>query len=90
LAHSSLRERRFGGESVFFDGYSGETHYLDGLAGAIMRRVSDGAAVDLQSLCAEFVGPSRQERDVTITLEAVRETALTLRRIGLLRIDDGL
>ena len=89
LVHSSLRERRLAGESIFFDGYSGETHYLDGLAGSIMRRVRDAGAVELEQLHAELTGLESADHGDTTTPTAIRETAAMLQQMGLVRIDDA-
>ena len=88
LAHALLRERRLNGESVYFDGYSGETHYLDGLAGAVMRRVFQSGGVDLALLHTEFGNSPEHDHGVPITSRTVDDTIATLQRLGLIRIDD--
>ena len=82
-----LRERRLDGESVYFDGYSGETHYLDGLAGMIMRRLFKSGSVDLAILRTEFADFPEHD-DETITPRTVDDTVAALRGLGLVRIDD--
>ena len=89
LAHAALRQRRLDDESVVFDGYSGETHRLDGLAAVIMRFVLESEAVDIEHLCTELAGPHQQDHAAGAMREAVVETVATLRRIGLVRVDDG-
>jgi PqqD family protein of HPr-rel-A system len=87
VAHATVKERRFGDESVVFDGYSGETHYLDGLAGMLMRRVLQSSPVDLARLRAEFAGSPLPDHGGTVTPGAVDDTAAMLQRLGLLRLD---
>ena len=83
-----MRERRLGDESVYFDGYSGETHYLEGLASVIMRQVLASNDVDLDVIGRELAASYPAEGGVAITTEAVRDTVQILRRIGLVRLDD--
>lgn len=54
LTQKPLRERQWGAESVIFNPYSGETHYLNSLASAIFQRVAAAGPVDLDLICAEF------------------------------------
>jgi PqqD family protein of HPr-rel-A system len=75
-----LRERRWDGETVVFDTYSAETHYLNPLAAAVFHRVGAAGAIDLEALCAGVIAHEPEE---------IGAAAGHLRDIGLLRIDDS-
>jgi len=84
-----LRERRWGEESVVFDPYSGETHYLKPLASAIFRRVAAAGAVDFDALCSELAQSSGAGAEPTISPEEIGSAAGKLHNIGLIGIDDS-
>ena len=88
LAQRVLRERRWGDESVVFDTYSGETHYLNSLASAVYRRVAVSGSVDLDVLCAELVRPGDAAATPAISPEDFGIAAAKLRGIGLIHVDD--
>ena len=89
LGERILREWRWGEESVVFDTYSGETHYLNALASAIFRRVAASGSVDLESLCTELAHPGDGGGAPEISPEAIGSAAAKLRYIGLIRVDDS-
>jgi PqqD family protein of HPr-rel-A system len=84
-----LRERRWDEESVVFDTYSAETHYLNPLASAIFQSVAAAAAVDLDDLCTSLIGHEPDGTAPALTPEAIGTAAGRLRDIGLIRIDDS-
>lgn len=87
LAQRLVRERRWGEESVVFNTYSGETHHLNALASAIYRRVSAARAIDVDALCAALAGDGGDAPE--ISLETIGGAAASLRRIGLIQVDDS-
>jgi PqqD family protein of HPr-rel-A system len=83
-----LRVRRWGDESVIFDTYSGETHYLNALASAIFDGVSASGSIDLESLCAALACGDDLSAEPQIPPEEIGGAAARLRDIGLIRVDD--
>ena len=89
LAHRVFRERRWGEESIVFDTYSGETHYLNPLSSAVFRRVSVTGTVELVALCAELI-KTDDAGSARVTLpEEIGSAAATLQNIGLISVDDS-
>lgn len=84
LTQRLFRERRWDAESVVFDNYSGETHYLNSLASAIFHRVAAGGAVDLDLICTEFAAAS----DGGFEPEDIGSAAARLCRTGLMQAED--
>jgi PqqD family protein of HPr-rel-A system len=84
LAERPLRERRWGLETVVYDVYSGETHYLTSLASAIFHRVATAGSRDLDSLCRELAKPEAGGTEP----EDVGSAAARLCGIGLLRAEE--
>ena len=82
-----MRERRWGEESVVFDPYSGETHYLNPLAAAVFRRIATGT-VDIETLCAELARSGDAGTGPAISPEEIGSAAATLHNIGLIGIDE--
>ena len=84
LTHKPLRERRWGAESVVFDPYSGETHYLNSLASGIFQRVTAAGRVDLDLICAEFTAAENGGFEP----EDVGSAAARLCKIGLMDAEE--
>ena len=85
LTQRPFRERRWGTESVIFDNYSGETHYLNPLASAIFHRVAAGGPVDLDEICTEFVAAASTG---AVEPEDIGSAAARLCRTGLMQAED--
>jgi PqqD family protein of HPr-rel-A system len=82
-----LLQRRWGDESVVFDTYSGETHYLDALAAVIFHRVTASGSIELDALCHELL-PSSKEGALDISEETIGAAAGRLRHAGLIGVDE--
>ena len=85
LTPRPLRERRWGAETVIFDTYSGETHYLNSLASAIFQRVAATGPVDLDLICAEFAAPVNGGFEP----EDIGSAAARLCKIGLMQVEES-
>jgi len=85
LTQKPLRERRWGAESVVFDPYSGETHYLNSLASAIFQKVGATGPVDLDLICAEFTAAANGGFEP----EDIGSAAARLCKIGLMQVEES-
>jgi PqqD family protein of HPr-rel-A system len=85
VSQKPLHERRWGAETVVFDTYSGETHYLNLLASAIFHRVDAAGMVDLDLICAEFAAAANGGFEP----EDIGSAAARLCRIGLMRVENS-
>ena len=84
LTQKPLRERRWGAESVIFDTYSGETHYLNLLASAIFHRVTATGPLDLDLICTEFTAAANSGFEP----EDIGSAAARLCKIGLIQVEE--
>jgi PqqD family protein of HPr-rel-A system len=85
LTQKPIRERRWGVETVIFDTYSGETHYLNSLASAIFHRVAAAGPVDLDLICAEFAATANGGFEP----EDIGSAAARLCRTGLMQVENS-
>jgi PqqD family protein of HPr-rel-A system len=83
-----LRVRRWDDESVVFDTYSGETHYLNAVASAVFEGVSESDGIDLESLCTILARGADHGAAPQISPEEIGGAAARLRDLGLIRVDD--
>ena len=85
LTEKPLRERCWGAESVIFDAYSGETHYLNSLASAIFHRIAAAGQVDLDLICSELAAAANGGFEP----EEIGSAAARLCKIGLMQVEES-